>query len=166
MASRIKRVDLRSSEKNNWWTEDENLGVYNTDRQIVFCDEFKDAVARAQAISDEARFPDAAMWKKALQNGNAYAFVAILLSQLHNFCALRLDFTFVRKSGFPGLMLKHALITALKGLLSTFESLASVDYGSNFPILPNPEYVNGGHVDGHPSCEPGQFMAWFYLPSL
>lgn len=166
MASKIKRVDLRSSEKNSWWTEDENLGAYNTDRQIVSRDEFKDILTRAQAIIDEARFPNAAMWKKALHNGNAYAFVAILLSQLHNLCALRLDFTFVWKSGFPGLMLKHALFTAPKGRLSTFECLAFVDYGSNVPISPDSEYVDGGYVDGHPSCEPGQFMAWFYLPSL
>ncbi|ODM15492.1 hypothetical protein SI65_09095 [Aspergillus cristatus] len=166
VASSIKRVDLRSTEKHGWWTEDENLGAYNIDRQIVSCDEFKDVVARAQAIVDEARFPDSAVWKKALQDGSAYAFVAILLSQLHNLCALRLDFTFVWKSGFPGLRLKHALFTAQKGMLSIFESLAVVNYGSNIPIPPDPEYVDVGYVDGHPSCEPGQFMAWFYLPSL
>lgn len=51
-------------------------------------------------------------------------------------------------------------------MLSIFKSLAVVDYGSNVPIPPDSEYVDGGYVDGHLSCEPGQFMAWFYLPSL
>lgn len=68
---------------------------------MASCPGYRDVVTRAQAIVDEARFPDAAVWKKALQDGDTYAFVAILLSQLHNLCTLRLDFTFVWKSGFP-----------------------------------------------------------------
>lgn len=72
-----------------------------------------------------------------------------LLSQLHNICALRLDFTFVSKSVFPELMLKHVLFTTPKGILSTFKCLAFADYGSNGPISTDSEYVEGGNVDDH-----------------
>lgn len=72
-------------------------------------------------------------------------------------------------SGFPGLMLKQALFSDPdpECVLSSFESLATVDYGSNVRLA---EYLNElskmDDVDGYPDFNPDQFMAWFYLPSV
>ncbi|THC91499.1 hypothetical protein EYZ11_009030 [Aspergillus tanneri] len=129
---------------------------------------YTDVVELAQVLVKYAKFPDALKWNEALENGNPYAFVAILLSQLHNLRSLRLDYSFVWKSGFPGLMMKHALFSAPEGLLSRFTSLATVDYGSNVPIAEefNPLFNSFDTTPGYPLCDPNQFMAWFHLPSI
>lgn len=90
-----------------------------------------DDIKRAQAIVDEAKFPNAEIWNKALQDGDPYAFATVLISRIRNIMALQLDYSFVWMSGFPGLMLRHAIFSAPQGLLSMFNSLVTVDYGGN-----------------------------------
>lgn len=166
LASLIKDVTLKSPQQNvdrNSWKDSVKFEVGWKEEAA----NHMDVVESAQDLVKKAEFPDSTKWVDALQDGNAYAFAAILLSQLHNLATLRLDYSFVWKSGFPGLMLKHALLTAPEGLLSKFESLATVDYGSNVPSSEeyDPEFTRSD-VEGYPPCEPGQFMAWFHLPSI
>lgn len=98
-------------------------------------------VKQAQEIVTNAAFPDTAKWTQALHNGNAYALVAVLLSQLHNLQSVQLDYSFIWQGGFPGLMLKHALFSAPENSLSKFGSLTVADYGGN---------VTGpGFIDSH-----------------
>lgn len=127
---------------------------------------FVDVIQHAQAIVYQAKFPHLEKWNQALQDGDPYALIAILLSQLRNIRSLRLDYSFVL-SGFPGLMLKHALFSDSECVLSNFDSLVTVDYGSNVRIA---EYMKElsdlDDVDGYPPCDPDQFMAWFYLTSV
>ncbi|KAJ5667440.1 hypothetical protein N7507_003304 [Penicillium longicatenatum] len=92
---------------------------------------FQDVLQHAKAIVKTAEFPDADTWAVALESGNPYAFASIFLSQLRNLNSLRLDYSFVWQSGFPGLMLRHALSSSSKPLLSQFNSLKDVDYGGN-----------------------------------
>lgn len=127
---------------------------------------YSDLVKQTQSIVDRAQFPDASKWHEALGLGDIYAYVAIFLSQLPNLEYLRLDYSFIWKDGFPGLMLKHALFTAPQGALSSFNALKSIDYGSNVPH-PKPTSTGGEiNYDGFPDCDPDQFMAWFHLPSV
>lgn len=125
---------------------------------------FKDVLQHARATVKTAAFPDGDGWTSALESGNPYAFVSILLSQLHNLQSLRLDYSFVWQSGFPGLMLRHALSSPS---LSKFDSLTDVDYGAN---VRRDEVCRGlpeiHDLPGYPECNPEQFPAWFYLPSL
>ena len=124
-------------------------------------------VKQAQEIVTNAAFPDTAKWTQALHNGNAYALVAVLLSQLHNLQSVQLDYSFVWQGGFPGLMLKHALFSAPENSLSKFGSLTVADYGGN---VTGPEFMDFNALDfephGLPDCDPDQFMAWFHLPSI
>lgn len=64
-------------------------------------------------------------------------------------------------------MLKHALFSAPEGLLSKFNDLETVDYGTN---VPEPEFISWisefDKTDSYPRCDPDQFMAWFYLQSV
>lgn len=163
----IKHVDMLSAENRSSHGKWEDLRVNETDWDFVLAN-YGDVVQQAQAIVYTAKFPEAALWSEALQYGNVYAFVSIFLSQLHNLQSLRLDFTFVWKSGFPGLMLKHALLSAPEGSLSNFNSLTTVDYGSNVPMSENRHLGLYGpyYIDGYPLCDPNQFMAWFHLPSI
>ena len=124
-------------------------------------------VKQAQEIVTNAAFPDTAKWTQALHNGNAYALVAVLLSQLHNLQSVQLDYSFVWQGGFPGLMLKHALFSAPENSLSKFGSLTVADYGGN---VTGPEFIDFNALDfephGLPDCDPDQFMGWFHLPSI
>lgn len=79
---------------------------------------FQNEVNVAKDIITKAQFPSLANWIYALENGDPYAFVAVLLSQLHNLQSLQLDYTFVWQSGFSGLMMRHALLSAPKNSLS------------------------------------------------
>ncbi|KAJ5594250.1 uncharacterized protein N7459_000458 [Penicillium hispanicum] len=128
---------------------------------------FTDVLRHAQTIVQTTGFPDADSWVHALQDGDPYALVSILLSQLHNLRSLRLDYSFVWQSGFPGLMLRHALFSSSQSSLSRFHSLTEVDYGGNV----RRDMISGGPPEiheepGYPQCNPAQFPAWFYLPSL
>lgn len=135
--------------------------------------EYSDVVRLAQGHVDDARFPDAEKWNYAIERGDPHAFVSIILSRLHNIRSLRLDYMFVWRSGFPGLMLKHALFSSPEDAtspLSRFQYLEELDYGGNVRIAERvEEYVDLNDLNataGYPDCEPDQFMAWFYLPSL
>ncbi|KXG51548.1 uncharacterized protein PGRI_089410 [Penicillium griseofulvum] len=127
---------------------------------------FQDEVNAAKDIITKAQFPSSEKWIPALENGDPYAFVAILLSQLHNLRSLQLDYTFVWQTGFPGLMMRHALLTAPGNTLSRFSDLSVVEYGLN---VPGPRLFNEtmwDFIDAFPICNPEQFAGWFYLPSL
>lgn len=93
---------------------------------------FEDVIQKGVDIIHRAQFPDTEEWIQALNGGNAYATVAILLSQLPKLKALRLDYSFVWMGGYPGRRVKHSLLTQT-GVLSTFDSLQFVDYGGNAP---------------------------------
>ncbi|KAJ5159317.1 uncharacterized protein N7500_008968 [Penicillium coprophilum] len=127
---------------------------------------FQEEVKAAKDIITEAEFSSPEMWIHALEKGDPYAFVAVLLSQLHNLRSLQLDYTFVWQNGFPGLMIRHALLSAPKNTLSRFSKLAIVEYGLN---VPGPRLFNEtrwNFIDPFPFCNPDQFAGWFYLPSL
>ena len=129
--------------------------------------EYTDVIKQSRAIVARAKFPDSGKWNRALQDCDPYALVAILLSQCHNLRSLQLDYSFVWKSGFPGLMLRHALFSAPEGVLSTFNRLTTVDYGSNVRQSELLEEIEDfDSAPGYPACDPDQFMAWFYLPSI
>jgi len=129
---------------------------------------FQDEVHAAKQIVSRAQFPEPERWIQALDQGDPYAFVAITVSQLHNLRSLRLDYTFVWQSGFPGLMIRHALLSAPPNTLSKFTELSLVEYGLNVPC----SRVSQGnpsdciYPEAFPSCDPDQFAGWFYLPSL
>ncbi|KAA8642703.1 uncharacterized protein ATNIH1004_009455 [Aspergillus tanneri] len=127
---------------------------------------FPFVLQRTQAIIQEASFPDQHRWSQALQEGNPYALVAILLSQLHKLRSLHLDYSFVWLYGFPGLMLRHALFSAPQDSLSKFQSLTTVDYGGNVRRAPRESLSTVGIPKDYPACNPYQFGAWFHLPSL
>jgi len=64
--------------------------------------DYTDVAQRAEAIVDRAEFPDASKLNQTLTDGDDYAFVTILLSQLHNLQSLRLDYGFVWRPGIQG----------------------------------------------------------------
>ncbi|CAI7633805.1 unnamed protein product [Penicillium viridicatum] len=127
---------------------------------------FQGEVNAAKDIITKAQFPSSEMWIHALENGDPYAFVAVLLSQLHNLRSLQLDYTFVWKAGFPGLMMRHALLSAPENTLSRFSQLSVVEYGLNVPGSRWFNEMRWNFVDAFPVCDPDQFAGWFYLPSL
>lgn len=52
-------------------------------------------------------------------------------------------------------------------MLSNFDSLVTVDYGSNVRIAEYRKEMNDlDDVDGYPPCDPDKFMVWLYLPSV
>ena len=170
LASNIQHVSILSSPRyvrlEEWEgdpRDDQDVSLWNQNSEG-----FSDVIEQSQSIVNKAQFPEASKWHQALEMGNSYAYVAILLSQLHNLQTLHLDYSFVWNSGFPGLMLKHALHSAPKGVLSPFNSLMTVDYGSNVPQSERLDEVFKINLDsdGYPSCDPDQFMAWFHLPSV
>lgn len=65
-------------------------------------------------------------------------------------------------------MLKHALFTAPKGMLSTFSSVILVDYGSNVPEGEPRDFKfwSPTEVEEYPPCDPNQFMARLHLPAV
>ncbi|KAJ5543641.1 hypothetical protein N7513_007149 [Penicillium frequentans] len=129
---------------------------------------FQNEVHAAKEIVVRAQFPSSERWIQALNLGDPYAFVAILLSQLHNLRSLRLDYTFVWQSGFPGLMMRHALLSAPPNALSRFSELVVVEYGLNIPCGTRSEGSPSRCVypEAFPTCDPEQFAGWFYLPVL
>ena len=128
---------------------------------------FEDIMKWAIAIIEHAKFPDAQIWIQELKNGNPYAYVSVLLSQLHNLGSLYLDYSFVWQSGFPGLMLHHAVFSQEETSFSRFNFLSTVDYGGNVRRATIVEDVNENlEEEGYPSCNPRQFLPWFHLPSL
>lgn len=167
LASFVQHVTLLSDPKNveqhNWNSEKFN----DSWKWKNEASKFNDIIEAAHGVIKKAEFPEAvSKWSTAIQDGNAYALVAILLSQLHNLVSVRLDYTFVWQSGFPGLMLKHALFSGPNGTMSKFAHLRTVDYGSNVPLSEEEVPLHEYYSEGYPSCDPSQFMAWFHLPSV
>ncbi|KAJ5502553.1 hypothetical protein N7463_005427 [Penicillium fimorum] len=123
--------------------------------------EFRPTLRRARKVVRDAKFPanlDAKLIRR-VNDGDAYVYATLLVSQLHNLHSLRLDFSFVLEGGFPGEMLHHSLFgNAPPGVLTRFSKLEMVDYGSNLPL-----------TEFRESARPGktyQFIPWFYLPCL
>ncbi|KAJ5827878.1 hypothetical protein N7447_004641 [Penicillium robsamsonii] len=127
---------------------------------------FQDEVNAAKDIITKAQFSSPKMWIHALEEGDPYAFVAVLLSQLHNLRSLQLDYTFVWQTGFPGLMMRHALLSAPENSLSRFSNLSVVEYGLNVPGPRRFNETRWNFIDAFPVCNPDQYAGWFYLPSL
>ncbi|KAJ5770676.1 uncharacterized protein N7511_002727 [Penicillium nucicola] len=127
---------------------------------------FEKEVNVAKDIVTKAQFPSLAKWICALEKGDPYAFVAVILSQLHNLKSLELDYTFVWQSGFPGLMVRHALLSAPEGSLSRFAELSIVEYGMNVPQSREFHELGAKFIDAFPPCDSEQFAGWFYLPAL
>lgn len=127
---------------------------------------FQNEVNAAKEIITKAEFPSQTKWIDAIEHGDPYAFVAILLSQLHNLRSLQLDYTFVWQSGFPGLMIRHALLSAPENTLSRFAELSIVEYGMNVPQSRVFHELGAKFIDAFPSCDQEQFAGWFYLPAL
>lgn len=128
---------------------------------------FIDVVDKTIDLIQRAQFPDADEWIQALYEGDLHAFWSVCISKLHNLRSLRLDYSFVWQGGYPGRMVKHALL-ASNNILPRFEALQMVDYGGNVPL---PELC--GHLpeeletEGFPSVyNKEQFVGWFYLPAL
>lgn len=95
---------------------------------------FEDVVQKGVDIVHRTQLPVADEWVQALNDGDAYAFVAILLSQFSNIRSLQLDYSFVWMGGYPGWMVKQLLLLSKNGVVAnTFGSLRSVDYGGNVP---------------------------------
>lgn len=168
LASFIQHVTLLSDKKK---VEQHNWNIVKANGNQIWKDEaskFSDVIEAAQGVIKKAEFPEEAArkWNSAIQDGNAYALVAILFSQRHNLVSLELDYTFVWQSGFPGLMLRHALFSAPNGTMSESAHLSTIDYGSNVPLSEEEEPLHEYYPEGYPSCNRSQFMAWFHLPSV
>ena len=166
LALQIKQVSMLSAQPESCFGPWE-APVYGGPNWEDIHNAYGGVVKQAQEIVINAAFPDTAKWAQALQNGNTYALVAVLLSQLHNLQSVQLDYSFIWQGGFPGLMLKHALFSTPENSLSKFDSLTVADYGGN---VTGPEFIDF-HVlnftpHGLPGCDPDQFMAWFHLPSI
>lgn len=164
-ASRIHHVEFVSHEKVD------SLDPWEAASYVPLINEqyldMLEVIEQAQAIIHDANFPDADYWVYPLRDGNAYAFASVFLSQLHNLRSLRLDYSFVWQGGFPGLMLYHAISSSAETRISKFRHLTEVDYGGNVRLSETFEdfpTINEG--EGYPLCDPDQFPAWFYLPSL
>lgn len=93
---------------------------------------FEDVVRKRTDIIHKVHFPDAEAdeWIQALNNRDAYAYVAVLLSQLSDIETLQLDYSFVWMGGYPGRMVKHCLLAkngSCRVASYTFDALQSVD---------------------------------------
>ncbi|KAF7530322.1 hypothetical protein PCG10_003693 [Penicillium crustosum] len=125
--------------------------------------QFRPTLRWARKVVRDAKFEAKfdTKWITRLFDGDAYVYATVLISQLHNLCSLRLDYSFVLEGGFPGEMLHHSLFgNAPPGILSRFSKLEMADYGSNLP-LKRPR-------DGEPIKigRARQFVPCFHLPSL
>lgn len=168
LAAHIHHVSMISSklvypaaEQEDEWEPPEIEGDWNQLSSL-----FQDEVNVAKDIITKAQFPSSKKWIHALEHGDPYAFVAVLLSQLHNLRSLQLDYTFVWQTGFPGLMMRHALLSAPENTLSRFSELSVVEYGLNVPSARMFNETRWDFIDAFPVCNPEQFAGWFYLPSL
>jgi hypothetical protein len=115
-----------------------------------------------------AKFPRQDFWKKALNEGNPYAYAALLISQMSSLQTLELDCTFIYYDGFPGLMMTHAMLGSPPGVMSDFAWLDTVDYGKNCAWL-RLKTATGVQILTHATlngCETRQFVGWFFLPAL
>lgn len=131
------------------------------------CDQrdFKDVLDMAMDLIRRAEIPNIDDWHLGIYGGNIYALATVFLSQLSNIKSLRLDYSFVWWDGWPGTMLKQALLYP-NGVFPTFEQLEWVEYGANVPIAQTAFPDDDQVPNGYPAYNSRQFMAWFCLPSL
>ncbi|KAI9035712.1 uncharacterized protein KD926_002963 [Aspergillus affinis] len=156
-ASYVQHVSMMAS---GYPWEDTDPVDWESDRR-----DFKDVPDQAIDLVRRAGVPNIDDWHLGIYGGNIYTLATVFLSQLSNIKSLRLDYSFVWWDGFPGIMLKQALLHP-NGVFSTFEQLEWVEYGANVPIAET-EYPDDDEVpDGYPAYNSRQFMAWFCLPSL
>ena len=93
----IQHVAFVSPQKNvakhNWKTENVKDEAYWKEE----VSRFTDVVKFALEVIQKAKFPEDEVpkWSTAIKNGDAYALVTILLSQLHKLESLQLDYSFV-----------------------------------------------------------------------
>ncbi|OGM49486.1 hypothetical protein ABOM_001623 [Aspergillus bombycis] len=127
--------------------------------------EFEGLTDQAMDLVRRAGFSNLNHWHIAIYGGNIYALATVFLSQLPNIKSLRLDYSFVWWDGYPGVMLKQALLYPT-GVFSTFDRLETVEYGANVPIAEDERPDDDEVPDGYPPYNPRQFMAWFCLPAL
>ncbi|KAI9034761.1 uncharacterized protein KD926_005698 [Aspergillus affinis] len=127
--------------------------------------EFEGLTDRAMDLVRRAGVPNLDLWHIAIHGGNIYALATVFLSQLPNIKSLRLDYSFVWWDGYPGIMLKQALLHP-NGVFSTFDQLETVEYGANVPIAEDYQPLEDEVPDGYPPYNSRQFMAWFCLPAL
>ncbi|KAF5856316.1 hypothetical protein ETB97_007524 [Aspergillus alliaceus] len=159
IASYIQHVSLVSSDPGLWEDTQPDMD-WETESP-----NFRDVIDQSMDIVRRAGFSDIDGWTLGLNGGNIYCFAAIFLSQLPNLKSLRLDYSLVWWDGYPGVMLKQALL-APNGVLSTFQHLEVVDYGGNVPLGENEDFYGSEDPDGYPPYNPDQFLPWFCLPSL
>lgn len=128
LVSSVHHVSLLSSSAILPWAD--LTSNVNWDKQSSY---FKDVMGQTVGVIQGAQFHNAENWARALQGGNFFAFAAVFVSQLLGLGSLRLDYSFVWMGGYPGQMVKHALLLP-NGVLSTFDSLHLIDYGGNVPL--------------------------------
>ncbi|KAI9043860.1 F-box protein [Aspergillus affinis] len=157
-ASDIQHVSMMAS--NYPWEDVDPATDWENERH-----EFKDVPDQAMDLVRRAGLRNVDEWHLAIHGGNIYALATVFLSQLRNLKSLRLDYSFVWWDGYPGIMLKHALLHP-NGVFSTFDQLETVEYGANVPLAETERPDDDEVPDGYPPYNPNQFMGWFCLPSL
>ncbi|PLB47476.1 F-box domain protein [Aspergillus steynii IBT 23096] len=157
-ASYVQHVSMMAS--GDPWDDTQPVGDWETERR-----EFEDVLDQAMDLVRRAGVADADDWHLPIYGGNIYTLATVFLSQLPNLKSLRLDYSFVWWDGYPGIMLKQALLCP-NGVFSTFQHLETVEYGANVPIAETHRPDDDEVPDGYPPYNPEQFMAWFCLPSL
>ncbi|ODM18636.1 hypothetical protein SI65_05253 [Aspergillus cristatus] len=117
---------------------------------------YTNVIEQAQAIVTRAQLPNGSHWIQKIQLGVPYVFTTMLLSQLHELKSLQLDCLFISIRESPGIMLGHALFTVPEGVLSTFNSLETVDYGGNARIQEEIRAIGDlRHADGYEHIDHG-----------
>lgn len=161
LAASVRHLSLLSASVPPWTNPEPDT---NWDQESS-C--FTDVTTRAVEIIRQAGFSDEEEWIQSLQGGNFYALTSILISQLPRITSLRLDYCFVWMDGYPGRMVKHAILSP-SNTLSTFGSLQVVDYGGNVPLAKMISFDTGDSMpDSYPaSYNHSQFDCWFHLPSI
>ncbi|GAB1197199.1 hypothetical protein APSETT444_006490 [Aspergillus pseudonomiae] len=155
LTSYIQHVSLVSTSESKDWQDTQPDIDWEAESE-----NFRDVIDRSMDIVRRAGL-NLGIWSLPIRGGNIYCYAAIFISQLPNLKKLDLDYSLVWWDGFPGLMLKQALLSP-SGVLSTFEYLEAVDCGGNVPIAEDEDE----DPDSYPPYNPDQFMAWFCLPSL
>ncbi|KAA8645134.1 hypothetical protein EYZ11_010981 [Aspergillus tanneri] len=160
LASCVHHLSLVSAPDAEEWEDTQPEIDWETESES-----FRDVLDQSMDLVRRAQFADAETWHLPIYGGNIYCFAAILLSQLPNLKSLRLDYSLVWWDGYPGLMIKQAVLFP-NGTLSTFKDLQVVDYGGNVPIAESECEDEDVYPDSYPPYNPSQFTGWFCLPSL
>ncbi len=147
LASYVEHIEFQGSKPPSVWT--------NEDHPDLTADELKLAID----VICTSQLPSEKLWIQELENGNADAFVALLLLQLSNLQSFARGFDFQRDSKFVGTMLKHTLFSSPPAaVLSSFRVLQRIEYSADMDIT----------VHDVPSftVDFDQIVPLFYLPSI